>query len=444
MQVHLMNDSVFSYISKQNETKKAFNEYKVNTEVDHQMELICHFPEYLESSDCISTLNHIWLTPAYQQEGYSKEIEYALGFFRNKELIKVSEHWRPQGIGFCMRCQYGVDDYLSWHRDLPDGEYELRLIYRIINETPNDELWIMPSHRDGEAAVYMELKDGHASFRQVNRHPCELKVNALHTSVACEVGLQNSFTIDLTRTSDMEYDDVSDIFCYVNDEYVGLNSINMKDKTSISYTVSDFFDSYIYYFTPEHTGKYNVKIIDGRSHLLYEEDIEVAEGKNYQLSVNHANFIHSIVPNTINSGIEVELEIENIGQYRYKGDIVCRPIIDLNNESLFLPSRFQLDIAPGEVVKQILLMDFDFYLALSDVMIIKCYYTSNGRETLLWQSDTLNYIDPETNNIIRPVKQTQTQSRLVYNLQGMIVASEEQFDKLPSGIYIIGGKKRIK
>ena len=119
-------------------------------------------------------------------------------------------------------------EYLDWHKDLADGEYELRLIYRILDETPEGEYWEMPTRRDGEAKVFMRLENGHATFRQINRHPCELQVNSVSMSHAKEVGMQSTFTVNVTRMTDLEYDDISDIFFYVR--HILYNTVKKRNK----------------------------------------------------------------------------------------------------------------------------------------------------------------------------------------------------------------------
>ena len=419
------------------ETTKTFP-LSISAKTDHEVELLCLFPKYLESDEMIVLYNNIDVKPEYDKPGYGKEIEYTIGFFRDGELVKKGYSWRGQWMAYNRFCQYDSTEYLWWHNDLPNGEYELRLLYRFVGETPDNGFWVMPSRRDGEAKVFMTLENGHATFRQSNSHPCELHVDTVHTSQALEVGLNTTFTIDVTRSSDMEYDDYSDLYFYVDGVFEGFNSINFKTETSSSYEVSNF--GYTYYFSPDHAGPYNIKVVDGRHHFIYDENIIVEEAKDYQLRVNKVVFLHSTVPNTANEGIQIELEIENIGEHRYKGDVICRPIADIENENLFWPPRFELDIAPGEIVRQILPMQFDFYFECDERIFIKCYYTSKGKDTVLWQSEWLTYIDPATNGLKDVEADQQPMNRNVYSLQGLVVCTYERFNQLPPGLYIVGDK----
>ena len=420
------------------ETTKEFVVTSIDVNIDHPVALRYFFPSTLESDDRIEIRNNIMINPEFNKPGFQKKIEYTLGFFLDGELVEKGYSWQGEWMIYNRSCQYGSVEYLSWHKDLADGEYELRLLYRIPDETPEGVYWTMPTNRENEAVVYMKLENGHATFRQMNRHPCELRVDAIHMSKAVEVGMQNTITVDVVRTSEMEYDGYSDIFCYVDGEYKGHEMIKMTKKTKESYEVNDF--GYTYYFTPDHAGTYNIKIIDGRHHVLYDENIVAAEAKNYQLRVNKVDFLHSTIPNTANEGIQIELEIENIGEYRYTGDVVCRPISNIENENEWWPPRFTLDIAPGEIVKQILPMQFDLYFEFDERIFIKCYYTSNGKETILWKSEWLTYIDPETNGIKRVEVDQQTMPPYIFNLQGIYVGTYRQLNQLPSGLYIVGGK----
>ena len=93
-------------------------------------------------------------------------------------------------------------------------------------------------------------------------------------------------------------------------------------------------------------------------------------------------------------------------------------------------------------------MDFKFYFEDEDAtyIIIKCYYTSNGMDAVLWQSEQLTYIDPETNDYtgIQDVRLSTSQN--VYNLQGIKVGSMEQLKKLPKGSVAVVkvGDKTVK
>lgn len=421
------------------ETTKVFTIKCEETNVDHQVEIIYLFPKYLETDDRIWIISHIWITPAYQTSDYRKKIEYVLGFFQDGKLVKQGHSWQEQNFSIYGGCQYNNLEYLSWHKDLADGEYELRLLYRIPGETPEGKYWIMPSKIEGTAKVFMTLEKGHASFRQINRHPCELRVDSVSMSHSKEVGMQSTFTVDIARTGSYDSDvGTSDVFFYVDNNYEGHEILNMRHNVSSSYVVRDF--GYTYYFEPDHTGFYNIKIIDGQHHVIYEDNIEIEEPKNYQLRVNNAIFHHSTVPNTINEGIDVELEIENIGEYKYIGDIICRPVIDTGQEDRFWPPRFLLNIAPGEIVKQVLPLNVGFYFDYTETLVVKCYYTSNGKTALLWQSEKLTYIDPSTNGI-EQVEQERSQK--VYNMYGRLVGTSDKINELPRGIYIVGKKKKM-
>lgn len=381
--------------------KETTKQFLITSEkfTNHQIELIYLFPYYLESDDVIKIVNHIWLTPDYAKSDYSKEIEYTLGYFQNGELVEMGQFWTSEYIMYNRKCQYDNQEYLSYN-NLIEGEYEIRLIYRIPGETPEGEFWIMPSHREGEARVFMKLENGHATFRQINKHPCELQIDAVDMSHVAEVGISSTFTINVSRTSELSYNDKSDLFFYVDGEYRGYEELDMQESTSKSYIVQDFNNAYN--FKPDHVGTYNIKIFDGTHHLLHEDNIEVEEAKNYQLRVNNAKFHHSAYPNTVNEGVEIELELENIGEYKYKGDVVCKPVIPSGQEDFFLPPRIELDLAPGEIVKKVLPMNFFFYFHdfNFEYIIIKCYYTSNGEDTVLWKSEELAYTDPSTNILL--------------------------------------------
>ena len=419
------------------ETTKTFP-LSVSEKTDHEVELYYFFPYYLESDEKIVISNCIQVRPEYKKPGYAKKIEYALGFFRDGELVKEGHSWRGEWMMYNRTCQYTNSDYLWWYNDLENGEYEIRLLYRIVDETPEGEYWIMPSFRDGEAKVFMTFEDGHARFRQINKHPYEIQVDAFHVNQPLEVGINNTFIVDVSRTSEIEYTDYASVLCYVDGKYAGYRHINLIPKNSYSFEVENFGKTY--YFIPDHAGPYNIKIIDGRHHILYDENIIVEEAKDYQLRVNKVDFIHSTVPNTANEGIEVELEIENIGEYRYKGDVICRPVADTELEDKYWPPRFELDIEPGEVVKQILPMEFGSYFEYDERIFIKCYYTSKGKDTVLWQSEWLTYIDPDTNGLKGVEVDKQSTSQNVYSLQGVVICTYEQFNQLPPGLYIVGGK----
>lgn len=425
------------------ETTREFMITSKESIVDHQVELCYFFPYELESDEKIHIKNHIGITPAYLKPGFSTKIEYTLGFFRDNEFVKKGYSWSGQYMSYNLFCQYESTEYLSRHQDLPDGEYELRLLYRIPGETPEGGFWIMPTKREDEAKVFMTLEKGHATFRQINKHPCELQVDSIYMSTAIEVGLQNTITVDFSRTSELDYKDYSEVFVYVDGIFVGYGQLDLRrNKVSASYIVNDF--GYTYYFTPEHAGNYNLKVFDGRHHILYDKNIEVNEAKNYQLRVNNVTFHNSNVPNTANNDVKIELEIENIGEYRYTGDVVCRPVIPESGiEDSFWPPRFQLDTAPGEIVKQILPMDFDSYFESNEFIIVKCYYTSNGKDTVLWQSEKLTYIDPKDNTGISDIQQ-QLSTHNVYTPQGIVVGRKEQLNDLPAGLYIINKKKILK
>ena len=91
-------------------------------------------------------------------------------------------------------------------------------------------------------------------------------------------------------------------------------------------------------------------------------------------------------------------------------------------------------------------MNFDFYFSLDDTeyIIVKCYYTSNGKDTILWESEELTYIDPIVTDC-RDSKDTLPHlNQDIYNLQGVAVGKMEHFDQLPAGLYIIGGNKILK
>lgn len=426
------------------ETDKEFRILCQETTVNHQVQLNYFFPKALECTDEIIIINNIIIAPEFKKPGYSQHIEYVLGFFRDGKLVKRGYSHQGEYMSYNRSCQYMSRELLEWHTDLIDGEYELKLLYRIPDETPEGTYWVMPTRREGEAKVYMKLENGKATFRQVNRHPCELKVDAIHFSTIKEVGMQNTITVDVTRTSGLDDNVSSDIFCYIDGQYTGHEMLNMQTEQSKSYIVEDF--GYTYYFTPQHAGPYNIKIIDGKHHILHNEDIQVGEGKNYQLRVNDVVFHNSFVPNKVNNEVQIELEIENIGEYRYTGDVVCRPVPKSGVEDAFLSPRFQLDIAPGVIVQQILPMNFDFYFSLDDTeyIIVKCYYTSNGKDTILWKSEELTYIDPIVTDC-RDSKDTLRQlNQNIYNLQGVAVGKMEHFDQLPAGLYIIGGNKILK
>lgn len=376
------------------ETTKQFLITGKESLVDHKVELIYFFPNDLETNDDIVIKNHIGIVPTFYNPDFSMEIVYTLGFFQNNELVEKGYFTTSEYIMYNRYCEYEIHETLLLHKDLNDGEYELRLLYRIPGETPEDEYWIMPTQRKGESKVFMKLENGHATFRQINKHPCELQVNANHLRNSAEVGMSNYFTVDMSRTSELAYNEDSDIFFYIDGKYVGHNEVNFKEEPSVSFIVRDFMGEYI--FTPDHVGTYNFKIFDGKHQLLYEENIVVDEAKKYQLRVNKVRYRNSTVPNTANDGIKLELEIENIGENRYRGDIICQPTID-NDESEFWAPRADLDIAPGEIVKKVLPLDFEFYFYFYDYITIKCYYISEGEKVVLWESEKLKYIDPSTN-----------------------------------------------
>ena len=432
------------------ETNKEFRILCQETVVNHQVQLNYFFPKVLECSlndgsyTDIIIQNNITIAPEFDKPGYSQHIEYVLGFFRDGKLVKRGYSLQGEYMSYNRTCQYSSRELLEWHSDLIDGEYELKLLYRIPDETPEGTYWVMPTRREGEAKVYMKLENGKATFRQVNRHPCELKVDAIHFSTNKEVGMQNTITVDVTRTTGLDDNVCSDVFCYIDGQYIGHEMLDMQSEQSKSYLVKDF--GYTYYFTPQHAGPYNIKIIDGKHHILHNEDIQVGEGKNYQLRVNDVVFHNSFVPNKVNNEVQIELEIENNGEYRYTGDVVCRPVPKSGVEDAFLPPRFQLDIAPGVIVRQILPMNFDFYFSLDDTeyIIVKCYYTSNGKDTILWKSEELTYIDPIVTDC-RDSKDTLPHlNQDIYNLQGVAVGKMAHFDQLPAGLYIIEGNKILK
>ena len=414
-------------------SNKTFNLKVRDSSTDPELELQYLWPLNLESDYELILKNRILPRNPQQWGGKGKDFEYTIGYYQNNKLVRLANRWTSQGFYENIQCQYNNTDYINLSYDektlLADGEYELRLFYRS-EEMDDGVMFPIGYHREGEAVVYLTVQGEHLKFRAINRQPCDVEVEAVLPSSEPEVGLDTSFEVKLNRTSEPRYYDDSFMFCYVNGVYVGGNRIDMLDKESASYVISDF-DAYRYYLNAESPGIYQIQIFDGRWNLLYDDKVAVGEKKDYELSVVGEEYRNTILPGvTFNANTKILLKVKNIGENTFHNDILCQAV---TGSMEWYPERLSINIAPNEITE--ISLPIEEYLSSGVSRIrFRCQYAGK----FLWESPEL--VSSITGIIDIPQQKNNDGS--IYNLQGQKLRNASQsMDGLAPGLYIVNGRK---
>ncbi len=338
-------------------------------------------------------LMHVF--PGYQGSGLFT-CDFTLGLYQNEQLKAISkpiwDDWEFTDWKTCCFSPRGI--YID---DIPDGNYQMRVLYRI-----GEEEWKPMVNNEN---VYIDVTVDGDEMTLHNRyiHGANLRLESFNINGLPKMGHGLTVSAQVTNTGLKRK---GTLYVHVNDMVCGYLPVDIKPSETDDLVFQQGWLDYV--ISLDNPSIKNIKIVDGEGNMLAETDVVVPEPEKVELILEgievdgqHGHLVAA------KDNFTMTVKVSNLGDTPYADEvkIVSYYVYDFktNGDSLYYArASFAglVDIPVGKtgeytfnLVDHSISQNMDWWW--DKYYYFEIFYYSDGKELLLSRTPMYKWINPD-------------------------------------------------
>lgn len=350
-------------------------------------------------------------------------LEHGLALYKDGVFVK-NIYTSSKNISFENDYYYTIPVTFSMGAGLSDGTYSIRSISRQYGSSE----WLL-CHNGVACDITAVISNGTVLTLKASNSTSETgmscKVNSVQYGGKLRANGATTITANITNTSKVN---VCDLYVFIDDVLSAGNTAMVDANCS---------GDVEFHFMPTTSGKKTVKIaLDSKcENVVYTGSVTISA--DYAVSLSMGTIT---VTKSVGSTFDFTISAKNIGLNKYDNNILAN-IFRAEDASYVTSQSRDAQIAVGSTGKA----NFSIENLPSGKYIVQAFYYSKGQKVILCTEYGLDFTYSAATAVSEVEAETAGKKVDVFTIGGVKVRSQvdadEATDNLPSGIYLIDGKK---